>query len=140
MKASGAANAAREDAAGESYVSVYVSFDIRHDRELYERLLDQSTSALRHAGPWFLVYPLYLRASLAVRRGSPDEAIGFAEGEGAKEDAADGAEDRGVCADPEREGENGDNRKPGASAQTPHRMPQVTSHGHRSLRWREMFL
>ena len=42
-----------------------------------ERLLAQSTSALRDAGPWFLVYPLYLRAILAVRRGSPDEAIGF---------------------------------------------------------------
>ena len=47
------------------------------DAEHAERLLDQSTSALRHAGPWFLVYPLYLRAILAVRRGSPDEAIGF---------------------------------------------------------------
>jgi ATP/maltotriose-dependent transcriptional regulator MalT len=47
------------------------------DAEHAERLLDQSTSALRHAGSWFLVYPLYLRAILAVRRGSPDEAIGF---------------------------------------------------------------
>jgi hypothetical protein len=47
------------------------------DAEHAERLLAQSTSALRDAGPWFLVYPLYLRAILAVRRGSPDEAIGF---------------------------------------------------------------
>jgi predicted ATPase/DNA-binding XRE family transcriptional regulator len=47
------------------------------DGEHAERLLDQSTSALRNAGPWFLVWPLYLRAILAVRRGSPDEAIGF---------------------------------------------------------------
>ncbi len=47
------------------------------DAEHAERLLDQSTSALRDAGPWFLVVPLYLRAILAVRRGSPDEAISF---------------------------------------------------------------
>jgi predicted ATPase len=47
------------------------------DAEHAERLLDQSTAALRNAGPWFLLWPLYLRAILAVRRGSPDEAIGF---------------------------------------------------------------
>jgi ATP/maltotriose-dependent transcriptional regulator MalT len=40
-----------------------------------ERLLDESTSVLRHAGPWFLTWALYLRAVLAVRRGQPDEAI-----------------------------------------------------------------
>ena len=30
---------------------------------------------LRHAGPWFLTWALYVRAILAVRRGNPDEAI-----------------------------------------------------------------
>jgi predicted ATPase/DNA-binding XRE family transcriptional regulator len=40
-----------------------------------ERLLDQATSAFRHAGPWFLAATLYVRALLAVRRGSPDDAI-----------------------------------------------------------------
>jgi hypothetical protein len=47
------------------------------DTEHAERLLDQSTSVLRHAGPWFFVYTLYLRAIVAMRRGSPDEAISF---------------------------------------------------------------
>ena len=40
-----------------------------------ERLLDEATSVLRHAGPWFLSLVSYLRAILAVRRGRPDEAI-----------------------------------------------------------------
>ena len=40
-----------------------------------ERLLDEATSVLRHAGPWFLSLVSYLRAILAVRRGNPDEAI-----------------------------------------------------------------
>ena len=42
-----------------------------------ERLLDEATSVLRHAAPWFLSWTLYLRAFLAVRRGKPDEAIAF---------------------------------------------------------------
>ncbi len=40
-----------------------------------ERLLDEATSVLRQAGPWFLTWALYVRAILAVRRGNPDEAI-----------------------------------------------------------------
>jgi predicted ATPase/DNA-binding XRE family transcriptional regulator len=40
-----------------------------------ERLLDEATSVLRHAGPWFLSLGLYVRAILAVRRGNADEAI-----------------------------------------------------------------
>jgi predicted ATPase/DNA-binding XRE family transcriptional regulator len=40
-----------------------------------ERLLDEATSVLRHAGPWFLTWALYVRAILAVRRGKADEAI-----------------------------------------------------------------
>jgi predicted ATPase len=40
-----------------------------------EHLLDEATSVLRHAGPWFLTWALYARAILAVRRGNPDAAI-----------------------------------------------------------------
>jgi tetratricopeptide (TPR) repeat protein len=40
-----------------------------------DRLLDEATSLLRHAGPWYSLLTLYLRAVLAVRRGKPDEAI-----------------------------------------------------------------
>jgi tetratricopeptide (TPR) repeat protein len=40
-----------------------------------ERLLDEATTVLRHAGPWFMTWALYVRALLAVRRGNPDEAI-----------------------------------------------------------------
>jgi tetratricopeptide (TPR) repeat protein len=40
-----------------------------------ELLIDEATSVLRHAGPWFLSLALYVRAILAVRRGNADEAI-----------------------------------------------------------------
>jgi predicted ATPase len=40
-----------------------------------ERLLDEATSILHDAGPWFLSLVTYLRAILAVRRGNGDEAI-----------------------------------------------------------------
>ena len=40
-----------------------------------ERLLDEASRELRHAGPWFLTWALYARAILAVRRGKADEAI-----------------------------------------------------------------
>jgi predicted ATPase len=40
-----------------------------------EQYLDAATAALRPAGPWFLNLPLYIRATLAVQRGHPDEAI-----------------------------------------------------------------
>jgi predicted ATPase/DNA-binding XRE family transcriptional regulator len=40
-----------------------------------ERLVDEATSSLQHAGPWFLHLGLYVRAILAVRHGNPDEAI-----------------------------------------------------------------
>jgi tetratricopeptide (TPR) repeat protein len=43
-----------------------------------ERLLDEATSVLRHAGPWFLGWGRYVRAVLAVRRGTPDQAIALA--------------------------------------------------------------
>jgi len=42
-----------------------------------ERLLDEATRGLVHAGPWFLNQPLYIRAILSVRRGKADEAISF---------------------------------------------------------------
>jgi tetratricopeptide (TPR) repeat protein len=40
-----------------------------------ERLLDEAVAVLQQAGPWFLTWALYVRAVLAVRRGSADEAI-----------------------------------------------------------------
>jgi predicted ATPase len=40
-----------------------------------ERLLDEATAVLQHAGPWFRNLPLYIRAILAVRRGNADDAI-----------------------------------------------------------------
>jgi predicted ATPase/DNA-binding XRE family transcriptional regulator len=40
-----------------------------------ERLLDEATSVLQDAGPWFLTWALYVGAVLAVRRGNPDRAI-----------------------------------------------------------------
>lgn len=45
--------------------------------ELAERRLDEATSVLREAGPWFLNQPLYLRALLAVRSGKTDAAIAW---------------------------------------------------------------
>lgn len=42
-----------------------------------ERLLDEATSVLRHAGPWFSSLALCVRAIFAVRRGNPDDAIAF---------------------------------------------------------------
>jgi predicted ATPase len=40
-----------------------------------ERLLEEATSVLRHAGPWFLTWALYVRATLAVRRKRPAAAL-----------------------------------------------------------------
>ena len=40
-----------------------------------ERLLDEATSVLRSAGPWFLNLSLYIRAILAVRRGEAHQGI-----------------------------------------------------------------
>jgi predicted ATPase/DNA-binding XRE family transcriptional regulator len=40
-----------------------------------EHLLDEATSVLRHAGPWFLTWALYVSAVLTVRRGNPNGAI-----------------------------------------------------------------
>jgi len=42
-----------------------------------ERLLDEATSVLRQAGPWFLNLPLYIRANVAVQRGNADAAIEY---------------------------------------------------------------
>jgi predicted ATPase/DNA-binding XRE family transcriptional regulator len=47
------------------------------DHDQAELLIDEATSVLRNLGPWFLSLALYVRAILAVRRGSPDEAIAF---------------------------------------------------------------
>jgi ATP/maltotriose-dependent transcriptional regulator MalT len=40
-----------------------------------ERLLEEATSILRQAGPWFLSLTLSVRANLAVRRGNAPDAI-----------------------------------------------------------------
>jgi predicted ATPase/transcriptional regulator with XRE-family HTH domain len=45
-----------------------------HEAEA-ERLLDESATALDHAGPWFQLLGSYVRVALALRRGTPDEAI-----------------------------------------------------------------
>ena len=45
------------------------------DAAAAERLLDEATSVLRTAGPWFLALALHARAILAVRRGDADETI-----------------------------------------------------------------
>jgi predicted ATPase len=48
---------------------------IARDVQKAERLLDEATSVLRHAGPWFLNLPLYIHAIAAVQRGDADAAI-----------------------------------------------------------------
>jgi tetratricopeptide (TPR) repeat protein len=45
------------------------------DFDKAERLLREAEASLRGSGPWFMLLPLYLRATLAVRRGDSDEAI-----------------------------------------------------------------
>jgi len=40
-----------------------------------DRLLREAASTLQGSGGWFLLIPLYLRATLAVRRGNADEAV-----------------------------------------------------------------
>jgi predicted ATPase/DNA-binding XRE family transcriptional regulator len=45
------------------------------DFENADRLLGEAAAAVRDSSPWFLLLPLYLRATLAVRRRNPDEAI-----------------------------------------------------------------
>ncbi|MGE5815675.1 MAG: tetratricopeptide repeat protein, partial [Acidobacteriota bacterium] len=45
------------------------------DADEAERLLDEARSELRHAGPWFLTWALYVHAILAVRHGKPGDAI-----------------------------------------------------------------
>jgi ATP/maltotriose-dependent transcriptional regulator MalT len=42
-----------------------------------EHLLDEAEPVLQQCGSWFMLIALYLRATLALRRGKPDEAIGW---------------------------------------------------------------
>ena len=42
-----------------------------------ERLLDEAHSVLRDSSPWFLALVSFRRATLAVQRGNPDEAIAW---------------------------------------------------------------
>ena len=45
------------------------------DLERAERMLDEATTVLHQAGPWYLTLALYVRAVIAVRCGNPDAAI-----------------------------------------------------------------
>jgi tetratricopeptide (TPR) repeat protein len=45
------------------------------DFDRAEQRLREADATLRHGGPWFLLLPLYLRATLAARRGDPHETI-----------------------------------------------------------------
>jgi len=45
------------------------------DPDEAERLLDEASSVLQSAGPWFLTWALYVRAIRAVRCGNADAAI-----------------------------------------------------------------
>jgi predicted ATPase/DNA-binding XRE family transcriptional regulator len=45
------------------------------DVDQAERLLDEATSVLQHAGPWFLTRAMFVRSILALRRGNLDDAI-----------------------------------------------------------------
>src|SRR5262249_12308993 len=45
------------------------------DASAAEALLQEATTILRGAGPWFLMPVLYVRAIRAVRKGDADEAI-----------------------------------------------------------------
>ena len=51
---------------------------LNDDASNAERLLDEASSVLRHSSPWFLALVSFRRATLAVRRGNPDEAIALA--------------------------------------------------------------
>ncbi len=48
------------------------------DASAAERLLDEAAAVLRHSGPWFLALVSFRRATLAVLRSNPDEAIAAA--------------------------------------------------------------
>jgi hypothetical protein len=48
------------------------------DATAAERLLEEAGAVLRHSGPWFLALVSFRRATLAVLRGSADEAIASA--------------------------------------------------------------
>jgi predicted ATPase len=50
------------------------------DTEETERLLDDADTMLPRVGPWFSSLAAYVRAILALRRGSPDEAIAHVHG------------------------------------------------------------
>src|SRR5262249_25636086 len=50
------------------------------DTEETERLLDEADAMLQTVGPWFSSLAAYVRAILALRRGSPDEAIAHVHG------------------------------------------------------------
>jgi len=45
------------------------------DVDQAEHLLDEATTVLQHAGPWFLTRAMFVRSILALRRGNADETI-----------------------------------------------------------------
>ena len=60
---------------GNALVGMAVTTLAAGDAAQADKLLDEATSVLQHAGPWFLTWTLYARALAAVRRGNPDIAI-----------------------------------------------------------------
>ena len=60
---------------GNALVGMATAALAARDVQKAERLLDEASSVLRHAGPWFLNLPLYIHAIAAVQRGDADAAI-----------------------------------------------------------------
>jgi len=60
---------------GNALVGMATAALAARDVQKAERLLDEASSVLRHAGPWFLNLPLYIHAIAAVQRGDADAAM-----------------------------------------------------------------
>jgi predicted ATPase/DNA-binding XRE family transcriptional regulator len=65
---------------GNALVGLARVFVASGDAARAERLLDEAAPAIEHAGPWFMSRALYVRAIMAVQRGSADEAIALVRG------------------------------------------------------------
>jgi predicted ATPase/DNA-binding XRE family transcriptional regulator len=65
---------------GNALVGLARVFVATGDAARAERLLDAAAPAIEHAGPWFMSRALYVRAIMAVQRGSADEAIALVRG------------------------------------------------------------
>jgi len=62
---------------GNALVGMATAALAARDVQKAERLLEEASSVLRQAGPWFLNLPLYIHAIAAVQRGDADAAIAF---------------------------------------------------------------